>query len=555
MAIAIEAIQEARINYHTLPEISIARSLSIESVANPHSGKLTDLCLQALERSRIQVYENGHEPYVPAGAKNIRYFTTDPLTGRRVNEVPAEQMQTIPMHMRTEDGQGIIPVKEVRGKKGIEYWQLDETGKPITESCQPKKVSPEQVNKRRVIDILTGEEVKGYAEREILKEEIGGLVAFHFKDIIEGPQTREDINEWSNAYAVVPEIINLISDPTAYIEAVQKSHALNIVSAALQIARNPNTRVKIVSGFGASNTERSNCYAANAFPALKMADKIRCYFEQRELQGNRGLTHAPIVELVFAQEAGIEANFKNEAEYVRSQMAKNMDHVQKIAEQLYPEVPLIMNQDIPWSELTPQTSAVIEEDAAKLRDHPSETIRETIDCLVKFGDGKGANSSTIETATKYAAAHRFVWGLKPDYIATRYLREEVAADVVIRIGPRAETRFDAMIMAIRQREQIILSANGYQPTAEDPTTIFLIGDIGRQGPTYFRSPYDRPEGYSLEKTITELQEEANALTALIEQQPKSSYWAERSARRSRIEDLRAYQAIIRTRSSRIALFA
>lgn len=542
----VASIKATYHNPDTKTEIAFPKDVL---TSNPHVRRLVELCSQALEKSRIQVYENGGEPYVPAAKRfdpktkeriDVHYFKVDPITGIRITEIPANRVMTIPMHIIGDDGQTIVPIREVndRKRKIFGYCQIDEQGKAVmdTDGETPKLISvqPDQIRQRKTIDIVSGDELTALDERDILKEEMADVVASHFKDLIEDPGDSEEKDaQWANA-EVAPTIIGLITDKNAYIEGVQKSHALNIVSAALQIARNPNTKIKIVSGFGASEKEASNAYVGNAIPALEMADRIRI----KQAEGRIALTNAPVVELVFATEAGVEANFKDDkegADSVRARMTSNMDYVAQFAQQLYPDVAVVFNQDIPWSELSPQTLAVIGYNASIIRNSPSDSVQKTLDELVNSGHTKGTNGSTKETAARYAAIHPPVWGINPDYVPTKYLVKDVPGDVVIRIGPRTESKFDAMIMAIKDTanregfiehvleeartgnlvtevaEQIVTSAETYQ--AEEVLTMVLeTAGIGKHGPTYFTYGYDKPVGHPIDETVRELREEAANIT-------------------------------------------
>lgn len=558
--------------------------------ANLHFNKLVDLCSQAFDTSRIQVYENGDEPFVVADKKDRQYFTVDPITKKKINSVTESQIQLIPTHIVTQDGAGKVFIKEAyleekidgRKKKWIEYWQTDENGGLIQQNGKPIKVDvdPSRIIPLKRFDTSTGQEVKSYTEREIFRDEIIELVSFHFQDEIAAadPNSTNVVRKWVEAEEVAPALIDLITDKKAHIEGVQKSHALNIVSAALQIARNPDTRIKIVSGFGASDKEPSNCYAGNALSALEMANRMRVYFEQRQTQGEKGLTHTPFVELVFAQEAGIQANFPDQADFVRILMAKNMDRVGKFTTELYPDVPVVFNQDIPWSELDPETRAVVRFNARRILHSPSQTIQKTLEELVVSGHTKGSNGSSHKIAAKYSAIHNFVWGDKPNFVPTQYLVNEHPADVVIRIGPRTESKFDAMIMETKngnprqaflddvrkqglpeeEVQQIIDSANTHQPN-QSPTMIYTTGRIGEHGPTYFFYDYDQPEGVSVVDSIQVLQAEVASLTSQIAENKALAMEADfqtlatrRAVLRARIYDL---QAIIATRSSRLTILS
>ena len=537
--------------------------------ANPHFNRLVELCSQAFERSRIQVYQNGDEPYIPADKQERQYFTLDPFTKKRVDQVPKEDTQIVPSHIQSanDDGaiyfkQAFIPANKATGcKKRIEYWQTNIDGVPLRGEDGRNiviDIDPTLVIPQRTVHKSSGLEVKAYTEREILREEIGDLVAYHFRDLIKVSDQLGTSDEWANAYEVAPVLIGFMTDKKVHIEGVQKSHALNMISAALQIARNPNTRVKIVAGFGASDREASNCYVGNALPALQMADNIR------------GLTNTPMVELVFATEAGIEANFQDQAEKVRAGMAEKMRLVANFASTLFPEVRVVFNQDIPWSNLTPETLALINYRASLILQSPSHPVQRTLDDLVHSGYTKGTNGSTRDTAAKYSSIHDFVWGMKPDFVQTQYLKQEIPADIVIRIGPRTEANFDAMIMAIKGSEnregfiahvledaqqgnlvvevaeQIVTSVRTYTPE-ETPTIVLITSHIGEHGPTYFTYDYDHPAGHPIEDSMRRLREEATSITG--SDLPSVTRRAVLSAR---VYDL---QAIMHATTARLALMS
>ncbi len=549
----------------------------------PHVHKLVDLCSQAFE-GRIQVYENGDRPYIPTEKPERRYFTIDPATDKRVEEVGRDLVHEMPMHIPTEDGLGIIPVRiaVIQEKKGerrkTEIWETDENGVLVKENGRPKRVyaNPQSVIPAKTIHKFTGEEVKAFTEREIIRDEIEQLVAFYCIDLIGIPQDSEEIaSEWANTYEVAPAVIGIMTDKNAHIEGVQKTHALNIVAAALRIARDPNTKVKIVSGFGASDSEPSNCYVGNALPALEMADKMRIYFEKRHAKGKKGLTHVPKVELVFAQEAGIEANFQDHPELVRTRMAENMQLVKDFIAQLYPDVLVSFNQDIPWSDLTPATLALIRYNAHLITHANSNSIRDTLEDLVASGHTKGTNGSTNETAAKYSGIHPLVWGIKPGFVPVQYLKREIPADVVVRIGPRTESKFDAMVMAIitrgnredfihhllqqnliaEVREQIISSTEKHQPE-QIPINVMETARIGEHGPTYFFYDYDQPNGVTPEESVQRLSAEIASISTQIETGQRNcmtgddltAFATRKIVLAARVYDL---QAIIRTRDNRL----
>lgn len=479
----------------------------------------------------VKVYQNGDNAAYPTQQPGERWFrverASDGIT--RTSEFAGEA-QKAPAYIKGENGQPDIFVSpdSSKGNKG-KYLVLGENGRPIIENGQPKKIVPDDPSKivpSRFIDPITRTEVAKFTEGELTREEIkqniNELIAIRCADLIqktaEDPKSKEVIEGWKDVEEVTTAVMAIINSKS--VNSIQRKHALNAVDAGLQAATNPDYKIAFVAGFGASDAPfTTNRYPVNAVPTLEMAARFQEYSEERKKQGKRGL-QKPVVELIFAQEAGIQANYQDNADYVRAQMDRNIGNVRTFTDEFYPELDVRFVKDRPWNDHDPVTKAMIAYSAHQIRNHQSPHMEKTIKKAVEFGHGKGGSESSEETAINYAAIHAMVWGDALHIAPYNYTADpRPQTHTRVRIGSHSEKAFDPMVMAVIENgsheDFKSFAANLPEPitsisdiSSHQPTMIYGITDKGEHGTSYFRKPFDKEFGTPYEEEIVELKRRA-----------------------------------------------
>lgn len=525
--------------------------------AIPKFSKTVDLCLQAFEGKigettgeKMKVFNNGDIPYVPASKKEMRFFTRS-VEGLKHQEIDSASILRVPAQLSVgNELYSVIQVFDKKKKIFGDWCLVDDNKRLVLENGKPKSLAPKDaiVTPAELRDSTTGAQVYEYTERDIVKEEIEQLVAKHCKDLLDTSGTDNNPKLWAQIFEIAPELITIFNSNSAHIDGVLKSHALNIVDVALQVARNPKTSITIKTGFGGTDGDFTSARLASyAIPALDTAQKIRDFSEQRKTKGKSGLSNPPQVQFIFAEEAAIAVNFTDNPNAVHQRTTDNIAVLEKFAHDNYPGVPVDFIRDIPWSEQSAETKLYREFIAQNLRDHNKHSIRETLDELVKFGHKHGSNGSTRDTAAIYAAIHQMVFDLASDFPNPEYLdfktpeqKAASQADVVVVIGGQTERHFDAaMFTALAEAtyenfstfiNSRMVSSNTYiQPISQEEVdearqslsqkeveasnrkVIPLISKIGEHKPPYFLVPeYDVPHTFdfdlALEKVQTDLRD-------------------------------------------------
>lgn len=484
----------------------------------------------------LAVYRNGDKIFKPSEKIGERWFTIQRNgdVAERVSEIDPKEVVNAPAYLPGKNGEPNIPVMPNGDKKNKgTYFKLDDNGRPLKENGRPiliRPENPEEIVPGRRIDPKTGLEVTKVPESELVREKIRegitDLINLRCTDLIRktaaDPDSIEVIESWKNISEVTTAVVAIINNRS--INSIQYSHALNMVDAGLQAATNPDYKIAFVAGFGASDSPyTTNRYPVNAVPALEMAANYQQYSKERQEQGKPGL-QPPVVELVFAQEAGIHANYHDKADEVRAHMDRNIGNVRAFTEQLYPELDVKFVKDKPWESHDPVTKALIAYAADLIRNHQSPHIKSTLDKLVDFGEGKGTKESNAKTAIDYSGIHFMVWGDGSHIAPNTYFEgERPQVDTRVRVGSHSEKAFDAMSMVVleqgsREDFQQFNRSQGEdidipEPTTRPPSLIYGITKYGEHGPSYFAKPFDREYGYPIGIEISELEKEVVSVKA------------------------------------------
>lgn len=91
-------------------------------------------------------------------------------------------------------------------------------------------------------------------ERERFKAEASQVVAFYTKDLLDPQTSSADIEQtWRNLEEIAPQLVTILIDNENFIDGVSESQALNILAAALQVVRDPGSRVTFLGSTSCAN--------------------------------------------------------------------------------------------------------------------------------------------------------------------------------------------------------------------------------------------------------------------------------------------------------------
>ncbi len=533
-------------NLRVSPEHGLSKA---ELAAHKPLQKTVDIILQTIEgNSRLF---NGKTPvkvndwdntYIPANSPQKRYFATD-KNGRRAEEVSPNNVERT--QSMAKIGDDVIPVKAVNFKGGVNYWQIDPSGRPVqTPDRKPTIVNPDVVYPSKFIDKETGTEVKEFTERLIIRDELEELAAFLCQDLLKKHGDEPHEEKWKDIREVASDVIALLNHPGSHIQAIQKSHLLNTAFAGIKIAKaaidSKPVNLKIETGFGASDSSNtSNRLISYGIPALEMGASIQDYFDKRRNSRQSAPTEKPVVEFIFAQEAGKAVNFDNNHTAVDARTEGNIAALQKIASECYPQLSVSFRKDVPWSEHSQFTKEYIDYLQRILLEHPDQKVQQTLADLVSFGRKHGDTRSDISSAARYAAAHPPVFGYQPqDFRAPEYYSNEPGAnsnddEVVLVLGGRTERHFNGLMEAAlgsctragmmdylqttATLENTDVQTELARASLPNPNQVIIgaLHDLNESGPAYFVHKIDRPDGHPRAEQITGLTSRVARLTQRI----------------------------------------
>lgn len=533
-------------NLRAAPEHGLSKT---ELAQHKPLQKTVDVLLQTLEGNsplyerktpfKVNEWDN---TYIPANNSQPRFFTVDE-SGKRIEEVDKEKVQRTPTYAQV--GNDIVPVTIVGTKKGVQHWEVQTSGKPVMGPDQkPKIIIPDAVYPSRLVDVETGQAVKEYTERLIIRDELEDWTAFLCQDLLRGSDPGNHEEQWKEIREIASGMVALLNHPDAHIQAVQKSHLVNTAIAGIKIAKAAISGIpldfKIETGFGASDSPfTSNRFVSYGIPALQLASSIQDYFDQRQANNQRVPERKPVVEFIFAQEAGKAVNFENNHDAVDARTEGNIAALQKLATECFPQVSVAFRKDLPWSNHSPFIRKYIDYLQDKIMKDPDPKVQQTLVDLVSFGKKHGDTHSDASTAARYAAAHPPVFGYQPqDFRAPDYYdadpRPQTNPDeIILVIGGRTERHFNGLIEAalgnctragmmeylqgVHSDEASIVQSELAQASLPNPNQVIIgvLHELNESGPAYFVHKIDRPEGFSRNDQIDHLTGRVGRLTERI----------------------------------------
>jgi len=308
---------------------------------------------------------------------------------------------------------------------------------------------------------------------------------------------------FSNIVEIAPLITKIFTGQDHHISMVQQNQSLNIVDAAIQMAKDPSTTVAIRTGFGGSDDDFTpERLPAYGIPALGMATEIEEMYAQRERikmkqaavkkrakmtadylgvdsidRKHRELiaqeveqigpenilteeeqcdirtkfaipSQQPTIEFFFAHNAAIAINTvsrRMDPDKIPARTADNIATMQAFVEKYYPQLSSLVeyNTDIPWETQNP-TSKVVREYLAKLlRESQDPSVQDTIATLETLGGNHGGDEGA-ENAAEYAGIHPLVFGDSLDVPTEGYIDNRSKAQINITIGGSTERHFCAI---------------------------------------------------------------------------------------------------------------
>lgn len=337
--------------------------------------------------------------------------------------------------------------------------------------------------------------------RSAFTEEAAQVVGQFCKDLIQpdGNLIPEKEQEWFNLMDIAPKLIEIMTDRDNHISLVQQPQALNIVAAALHLARNPNAEAVIRVGFGGSDdpftTSRLPAYTV---PALRIVEKMHDFYEdrrtsklhrtsmqkkitQQEQELGRKLDKdekrvlaielfpdenghyenldpgeeqavldsyaipkvGPRVEFFFAYHAAIAINRTMDPEQIQQRARENMQAVEAYVLKYHPRVAsqVVLQEDLPWDQHRPHSKVILQYLAHLLRTSDDKSVQETVATLQNLGSNHGGQSGA-EQAAEYAAIHPWGFGDRLNLPYVNYIKGSPRnAAINITIGGKPERHF------------------------------------------------------------------------------------------------------------------
>ncbi len=311
-------------------------------------------------------------------------------------------------------------------------------------------------------------------------------------------------NTFTNISELAPSITKVIVGSDNYISMVQQNQSLHVVEAAIMMAKNPDTRVAIRTGFGGSDDDFTPArLPAYGIPAMRILDGLSQIYSKREStkmrqaankkgidtvkeylnidflsQGQRAsiaqeidsigveavltgdeqeevrrkagiLQQLPTAEFFFAHQAAIAINTvsqRMDPEKIPGRTAQNMEAMKGFIDGTYPDISSAVEyrEDVPWDEHQLGTRVAREYLAHLLKSSTDPAVMDTIATLQELGNNHGGDNGA-ENAAEYAAIHPLVFRDQLAIPSDGYFGSEgEAVDVNITIGGRSERHFCAV---------------------------------------------------------------------------------------------------------------
>lgn len=349
------------------------------------------------------------------------------------------------------------------------------------------------------------------AHRTVFTDEAARIVGQFCHDLIQpdGNLVPDREQEWFNLMDIAPKLIEIMTDRDNHISLVQQPQALNIVTSALYLARNPNANAVIRVGFGGSDDPyTSSRLPAYSIPALKIAEKIRNFYEDRKMSKlhrvalqkkateleqklERPLSKEekailaqeltpdqdghyqildpeeeqafldmysipkslPKIEFFFAYQAAIAINQTMDPEQIQKRAHENIRAVRDYVLTYHPRVAsqVSFQEDIPWNQHRPHSKIILQYLAHLLRTSEDRSIQETLATLQNLGSNHGGQNGA-EQAAEYAAIHPWGFGDRLNIPYVNYIKDRHDNNEInITIGGKPERHFCSVRTFLSQR--------------------------------------------------------------------------------------------------------
>lgn len=357
----------------------------------------------------------------------------------------------------------------------------------------------------------------GSAREEFLQE-AGNVAEFYIRDMIdpEGNLLPEKNDEFRNVLEVGSELVKIFTNEYSHISLTQQAQSLNILGAALYLARNPDATVEISAGIGGSDSDMTSArFPAYGIPGARITERMISYYAKRkqektvvettdkiinaefsefvsdpEIKAQKRTRKKEIVDAIargeidindhlssedidaiygkyaiprnrptfrvfFAHEAARAINHTMDPKKIPQRTEENMKAMQEYMAQHHPAAAAVLelSVDKPWSEHTRYQQALVKYLAHELRTSDDPTVQKTLNVLQKLGQNHGGDMGA-ELAAEYAAIHPIVFGDRMDLPSSPFVvGQKRDPDVRIVIGGKTEREFCAV------REYLTKTAN------------------------------------------------------------------------------------------------
>lgn len=308
--------------------------------------------------------------------------------------------------------------------------------------------------------------------------------------------------EFFNVFEIAPKLISIMVSNQNYIQYVQRAQALELLKAALHLARYPETDMRILVGVGGSDSAFTNTrFPAYVVPALEVATQISEFYtarkkeklespaiskafdeeaqkigrpltkdERREVSAKikpnedgkfpnlteeeerlavkeYGIRTSPIkIKYFSAHHAAIAINHTKDPHAIVIRAQENQKVIKDFIELHYPSQAAAVEyqQDTPWEQLKPRSRLVIDYLARLTRSSRDNAVKETLAKLEKLGAKQGGDNGR-QFSAEYAAIHPIIFDDLLDLPKTRYMTGSPELPVInMTIGGRPERHFCAV---------------------------------------------------------------------------------------------------------------
>ena len=147
----------------------------------------------------------------------------------------------------------------------------------------------------------------------------------------------ETNSEWVNVLEIAPRVTEILLSEENYINSVNRSRAVNIVSFAIDVARNPDLLGETVinTGFGGSDDEFTTTrFPAYALPALSITRQLSEFYEKREVEAVKSFKSKKIFnKLLLLEDAKAgDADYKRKRQDAKENAEKILKSPELAAE-------------------------------------------------------------------------------------------------------------------------------------------------------------------------------------------------------------------------------